>query len=79
MKTFKTFTRTVKVKDVKFDVNLCHDDDEHYFDWIWDSGSIQEISDLLEQKVLEEIEDEAIRQAGEDIAQARIDQGEAWR
>ena len=78
MKTFKTFTSTVKIKDVKFDVNLCHDDDEPYVDGIWVSGSIQEISDLLERKVLEEIEDEAIRQAVEDIAQTRIDQSEAW-
>jgi len=73
------FTIEVKVHDTKFDVTLdTFDPSEPYVDGVWVAGSIQEISDLLDDKVLERIEEEAIGICVQNAAEEILERGEAW-
>ena len=73
------FTIEVKVHDTKFDVTLdTFDPSEPYVDGVWVAGSIQEISDLLDDKVLERIEEEAIGICVQNAAEEIVERGEAW-
>ena len=73
------FTIEVKVHDTKFDVTLdTFDPSEPYVDGVWLPASIQEISDLLDDKVLERIEEEAIEICAQNAAEEIVERGEAW-
>jgi len=72
-------TIEVKIEEVKFEVSLdTFDPHEPYVDGVWIPGSIQELSDVLDPKVLDRIEQKAIRIAIEDAAISRMEGAEAW-
>jgi len=72
-------TIEVKIEEVKFEVSLdTFDPHEPYVDGVWLPGSIQELSDVLDPKVLDRIEQIAIRIAIEDAAISRIEGAETW-
>ena len=73
------FTIEGRVHNTNFDVTLdTFDPSEPYVDGVWVSGSIQEISDLLDDKVLERIEEEAIGICVQNAAEEIVERGEAW-
>lgn len=74
-----TYTIEVKINDVKFEVSLdTFDPYEPYVDGVWVSGSIQELSEVLDPKVLDRIEYKAIQIAVQDAAESRMESAEAW-
>lgn len=74
-----TYTIEVKIDDVKFEVSLdTLDPYEPYVDGVWVSGSIQELSEVLDPKVLDRIEYKAIQIAVQDAAESRMESAEAW-
>jgi hypothetical protein len=74
-----TLTIAVTIDDIKFEVSLdTFDPHEPYVDGVWLPGSIQELSDVLDPKVFERIEQKAIRIAIEDAAISRMEGAEAW-
>jgi len=53
-------TIEVKVEDVRFDVSMDGDNpQEIYMDGVWLSGSVQELSSVLDPKICDEIEQAA--------------------
>ena len=74
-----TTTIEVKIEEVKFEVSLdTFDPHEPYVDGVWIPGSIQELSDVLDPKVLDRIEQKALQTAVEDAAISRMESAEAW-
>ena len=71
-------TIEVKIEEVKFEVSLdTFDPHEPYVDGVWIPGSIQELSDVLDPKVLDRIEYKAVQIAMQDAAESRME-GAAW-
>lgn len=74
-----TYTIELKIDDVKFEVSLdTFDPAEPYVDGVWLPGSIQELSEVLDPKVLDHIEHKAIQIAIQDAAESRMESAEAW-
>ena len=74
-----TTTIEVKIEEVKFEVSLdTFDPSEPYVDGVWIPGSIQELSEVLDPKVLDRIEHKAIQIAVQDAAESRMESAEAW-
>lgn len=74
-----TLTIAVTIDDIKFEVSLdTFDPHEPYVDGVWLPGSIQELSDVLDPKVLDRIEYKAIQIAIQDAAESRMESAEAW-
>jgi len=73
-----TLTIAVTIDDIKFEVSLdTFDPHEPYVDGVWIPGSIQELSDVLDPKVLDRIEHKAVQIAMQDAAESRME-GAAW-
>lgn len=74
-----TLTIPLTIDGTKFEVSLdTFDPHEPYVDGVWIPGSIQELSDVLDPKLLDRIEQKAILIAVEDAAISRMEGAEAW-
>ena len=74
-----TLTIPLTIDGTKFEVSLdTFDPHEPYVDGVWIPGSIQELSEVLDPKVLDRIEQKAVQTAVEDAAISRMEGAEAW-
>jgi|TARA_B100000900_G_C20439179_1_gene658289 hypothetical protein len=67
-------TIEVKVKDVRFDVSINGDDPkEPYMDGVWLSGSVQELSCVLDLNICDQIEQAALQKIADRKYDSPID------